>query len=64
VSKTGRGALVFQLDNGQVWRQIEPRYYPYPRDREFDVMISTGMLGTYRLQVEGTGRRVTIKRLK
>ena len=64
VSKTGRGALVFYLDNGQVWRQIEPRYYPYPRDGEFDVTISTGMLGEYRLQVEGAGRRVTIRRVK
>ena len=64
VNKTSRGALVFHLDNGQIWRQIEPRYYPYPRGREFDVTISTGMLGEYRLQVEGAGRRVTIRRVK
>ena len=64
VTKTRRGSLVFYLDNGQVWRQIEPRYFPYPRDGEFDVTISTGMMGAYRLQVEGAGRRVTIRRVK
>ena len=64
VTTTSRGALVFHLDNGQVWRQIEPRYYPYPRGGEFDVTISTGIMGAYHLQVEGAGRRVTIRRVK
>ncbi len=64
VTKDSRGSLVFQLDNGQVWRQIEPRYFPYPRGREFAVEISTGMMGEYRLQVEGAGRKVRIRRMK
>ena len=64
VTRSGRGALVFHLDNGQVWRQIEPRYFPYPKDRGFDVTISTGVLGAYQLRVEGTGRKVTIRRVK
>ena len=64
VTKTGYGELVFHLDNGQVWRQQEKRYYPYPRDREFGVTISRGILGEYQLQVEGTGRKVTIRRIR
>lgn len=64
VTKTGYGELVFHLDNGQVWRQQEKRYYPYPRNREFAVTISRGILGEYQLQVEGTGRKVTIRRIR
>ena len=64
VTKARYGELIFQFDNGQVWRQQEKRYFPYPRDREFDVTLSTGMMGEVRLQVEGAGRRTTIKRLK
>lgn len=64
VGATRHGALIFYLDNGQVWQQMEPRYYPYPRGRDFDVEISTGMMGEYQLQVEGAGRKVTIRRTK
>jgi hypothetical protein len=64
VTRTRYGELVFHFDNGQVWRQQEKRYFPYPKDREFDVTITTGMMGEYRLQVEGAGRRTTIKRLQ
>ena len=64
VTKTRLGELVFHLDNGQVWAQMEKRYYPYPRNQQFDVMISTGILGEYSLQVEGAGRKVTVRRVK
>lgn len=64
VSKGNHDSLVFHLDNGQIWRQIQPRYYPYPRNREFDATITTGMLGEYQLQVEGEGRKVNVRRLE
>ncbi len=64
VGKDRHGALIFYLDNGQVWRQMEARYFPYPRNGQFDVVISTGVMGEYRLQVGGTGRKVTIRRTK
>ena len=64
VTRGNHDALVFHLDNGQVWRQVQPRYYPYPRDRQFDVTISTGFLGEYELQVEAKGRKVNVRRLK
>ena len=64
VTKTRLGELVFHLDNGQVWAQIEKRFYPYPRNQKFDVVISTGMLGEYQLQVEGAGRKVTVRRVE
>ncbi len=64
ITKDSYGRLIFHFDNGQEWRQIEKRYYPYPRSGEFDVTISAGMMGEHRLQVEGAGRRVAIRRLR
>ncbi|MDH3441844.1 MAG: hypothetical protein OEM63_13890 [Gammaproteobacteria bacterium] len=64
VTRDRYGALIFHLDNGQLWQQMEPRYYPYPRNGEFDVLITTGMMGEYRLQVGGSGRKVNIRRIR
>lgn len=64
VTKDAYGRLVFHFDNGQVWRQFQKRYFPHPKNGEFDVTISEGMMGDYRLQVEGVGRKVAIKRLR
>jgi hypothetical protein len=67
VTQGSNRALSFHLSNGQVWRQIEPRYFPYPKDGEFDVTISTGMMGEYRLRVGKTGdsgRMVRIRRVR
>jgi len=64
VTKDGYGALIFHFDNGQVWGQQEKRYFSYPKNRQFDVTISEGIMGESRLQVEGAGRRLTIKRIQ
>lgn len=56
--------LVFQFENGQVWRQQEPRHFPYPRNEPFDVVISRGLLGDYQLRVGGEGRMTRVRRLK
>ena len=64
VTKRRHGELVFHLDNGQVWQQLEKRYYPYPRNQSFDITISQGMLDEYQLQVGGEGRKVTVKRVR
>ena len=64
VTKDSYGRLVFHFENGQEWRQIEKRFFPYPKNVGFDVTISEGMMGEQRLQVEGRGRRVAIRRLK
>ena len=56
--------LVFRFANGQVWRQLEPRRFQYPRREAFDVVISRGVLGDYQLRVGGKGRMTRIKRIK
>lgn len=56
--------LVFTFANGQVWRQLEPRRFQYPRSEPFKVVISRGVLGDYQLRVGGEGRMTRIKRVK
>ena len=58
------GVLIFHTDNGHIWRQIERGYFPYPKRRAFTVEIDRGMMGEYRMRVEGKGRMVRIRRLK
>jgi hypothetical protein len=64
VVKGGYDVLYFHLTNGQVWRQIEPRRFSYPRNGEFDVIIDTGMMGDYRLRLDAGGPMTPIRRVK
>ena len=56
--------LVFQFENGQVWRQQEARRFQYPKDRAFNVVIARGVFGDYQMRVNGEGRMTRIKRLQ
>ena len=64
VSESPRGNLLFHLENGQVWRQIEARYVPLPANAPFSARISRGLFGEYRLRVGGEGRLVRIRRVQ
>ncbi len=64
VTTGGRKHLYFHLENDQLWRQLEADYLPYPKNRAFNIEISQGFLGDYRLRVEGSGRLVRIRRVK
>jgi hypothetical protein len=52
------------LDNGQVWRQNEARHLEYPRSGEFDINITRGMMGDYRMRIGDNGRMVRIRRVQ
>jgi hypothetical protein len=56
--------LHFHFDNGQVWRQMEARHLEYPRNVEFDINITRGMMGDYRMRIGDDGRMVRIRRVK
>jgi hypothetical protein len=56
--------LYFHFENGQVWRQIQPRRFRYPKDGEFKVTIGTGIMGDYQLRVEGDGPMTRIRRIR
>lgn len=64
VTRDYRDRLEFHLENGHVWRQIEPRRFRYPRGQAFDVVITQGMMGEYRLRVGGEGPMVRIRRVE
>jgi len=56
--------LIFHFDNGQVWQQRNKDYIVYPKDEPFEVEISRGMMGDYRLRVGGEGRMTRIVRVE
>jgi hypothetical protein len=58
-----RDVLYFHLANGDVWRQIEAGRFPYPKDNEFEVEITPGMLSESRLRVNGKGRMTRVRRV-
>lgn len=64
VTKAHNKALNFHLANGQIWRQLEPRHFQYPKQGHFEVIISQGVMGEYRLRIDGKGRMVRIRRIK
>jgi hypothetical protein len=64
VTKDHNKTLYFHFDNGQVWRQIEARHLEYPRSGEFDINITRGMMGDYRMRIGDNGRMVRIRRVQ
>ena len=64
VSKGRNDILYFHMDNGQVWRQNEARHYSYPKNSEFEVNITRGMMGDYRMRIGDNSRMVRIRRVK
>lgn len=64
VTQSGSGRLYFYFSNGQVWRQIEPRRFFYPKNETFEVTVSQGMMGEYRLRVGGKGPMVRVRRVE
>ncbi len=67
VTEVSRGydrKLYFHLTNGHVWRQIEARHLQYPKGRDFEINITQGMMGEYRLRIGDNGPMVRIRRVK
>lgn len=64
VKKSYNRTLYFHLANGHVWRQTEPRHFQYPKRGAFDVNISQGVMGDYRLRIGEKGRMVRVRRVQ
>ena len=56
--------LYFHFANGQIWRQMESGYIQYPRTGGFEIEITRGMMGDYRLRVGGKGRMTRVVRME
>ena len=64
VSEGRHRILYFHFANGQLWRQMEPGYFAYPKDGSFEVEIRQGMMGDYQMRVGGKGRMTRIVRVR
>ena len=64
VTKDRNRILYFHFGNGQIWRQNEARHLEYPRSGEFDINITRGMMGDYRMRIGDNGRMVRIRRVQ
>ncbi len=58
------GSTEFTLDNGQVWKQVEPGTLVARRVSNPAVTIKPAMLGTWMLRAEGYNRSVRVQRVK
>lgn len=64
VTKGRNDVLYFHFANGQIWRQIEPRRWPYPKQGNFEVQVTVGMMGEYRMRIGEKGRMTRIRRVQ
>ena len=56
--------MIFNFENGQVWKQIEPRYLKTLSNLPLQVELVKGALGSYSLRLGKSGRLVKVKRIK
>jgi hypothetical protein len=58
------GKTVFKLQNGQVWKQVDPSRKVVFKATNPKVSIRKAVFGSYRLKVEGLNSTVTVRRVK
>jgi hypothetical protein len=58
------GDTEFQLENGQVWKQIRSGRLAWRADSPMITIDRKGFMGAYRLSVEGVNKKVIVRRLK
>ena len=63
-NKDKKQRMVFSFANGQIWKQIEPRYLRLPAKLPLQVELVSGALGSYSLKLGAKGRLVKVKRVK
>jgi hypothetical protein len=61
--KDNKKRWTFEFDDGQVWKQIEPRYLPKLSNLPVQVNISKGVFGSHDLRAEDLGKPVKVRRL-
>ena len=66
-ARTPRGAAMFVLDNGQIWRQLDAddtRIREPQSGKPMKVMIEVGFLGSFNLTIDGGNQVIKVMRLK
>lgn len=62
VQSNARDIDFVELDNGHVWRENEDSHVRFVVGRE--VKIEEGIFGSYNLTMQGSGKKVKVKRVK
>jgi len=57
------GGTTFTLENGQVWRQVEPDQFSIHKKNPV-VHITPGSMGTWFIEIEGYGAHTKVERVK
>ncbi|MEN1726896.1 MAG: hypothetical protein AAGJ52_00525 [Pseudomonadota bacterium] len=58
------GDTVFELDNGMVWQQTDGRPYQMSEMENPQVTIEPGIMGSWRLRVDGYNARAQVQRIR
>mgnify|MGYP001032047578 CR=1 FL=1 len=58
------GSTRFVLENGMIWEQIEAGRFSISEVENPEVVISPGLLGTWRLSIEGYSTAVRVQRVR
>ncbi len=58
------GKTVFKLENGQVWKQVDPGRKVVFKATNPKVTIKKAVFGSYRLKIEGLNSTLAVRRIK
>lgn len=58
------GKLIFTLDNGQAWKQVDQIRLIERKLEERRVVLSKGALGSYWMKPEDGGKKIRVQRLR
>lgn len=58
------GDTEFELENGMVWKQLEPDRFEVPEQENPRVRISPGLFGSWRIKVGDYNRTITVERIE
>ena len=59
------GKLLIELENGQVWKQVDSSPYRGPKDlKGKPIIINSASLGSFLLKIDGVGGKYRVRREK
>jgi len=64
IDKDKQKRMVFTFENGQAWKQTEPRFVKRPASLPMQVQLLSGALGSFSVKLGENGRLVKVKRVR
>ena len=59
------GKILIELENGQVWKQVDSSPYRGPKDlKGKPIIINSASLGSFLLKIDGVGGKYRVRREK